>query len=386
MRAQVPYLARLARYSTGRAALRPPRQLFPGTYSPARRPGTGEAAWPPDSGRPAGPAALPAGRPDGPVPAPQADVLAGPEAVPLSQEGTPSATRPAPAQPPKSWPDQLWGTPVDLPRPAGRPTAPGQTAGETTAPAGAGGRAAPDDRTGRALAAAATPDRQDAPPRNGVPPATRPAAAQPPPSWPGPLQGTPVDLPRPAAAYVPGPTEPRPDRGTVGPGLQPAALAPGPERGRPAGPARGQDHPGSGDRDRRDRGQVSGDGRTRVASGARTITALDRSPAPAAARDLVPAAARDLVPAAAVLRPAAAGTEPAGRPRDPRPSGQPRVSIGTIEVTVLPVAPPAREAGPKQPPAAAVPGRPRPAAPVAAGMTADRLQQGLRRWHGIAQG
>jgi hypothetical protein len=321
MRAQVPYLARLARHSTGQEALRPPRQLFPGgTYSPARRPGTDESAWHQDSG--AGALTFPAGRPDGPVTAPPAAVPAWPTVVPPPQAGAPSATHRAEAQPPRSWPEPPWGTPVDLPRTAGLPLVPGETD----------------------------------------------------------------------------------DGGAFGPELQSTALTPRPGTGRPAGPGRGHD-----DRGRDDRGQDSGDAGIRVTPNARTVAAPERPPAPAAAgadrppapmmarldhlqaptvaRDLVPAPPRDLMPPpAAVPRSAAAGTEPAGRLRDPRPSGQARVSIGTIEVTVVPAAPPTPEIGRNQPSAPAAPGRSRPASPLAAGMTAGRLEQGLRRWHGIAQG
>jgi hypothetical protein len=359
MRAQVPYLARLARYGTGQAALRPPRQLFPGTYSPARRPGTGESAWPPDSRLPV--------RPD-----------AGEGAL-ASHAQTVGGT----------------AAPADT----GSRDAPGGRAAPH-------GRAAPDGRAGRAPAAA-TPDRRSAPPHEGAPPAARPAAAQPSPSWPDPLWGAPVDLPDPAAAR-PGPGETA-GRHAAGPGLRAAALAPGPERRRPAGPDDGQDYPGQdypgqdhpGHDDHGQRGHVPGDRRIGVASGARKVAAPERSaaaatasldgwPSPAArdqvadtARDVV-AAASDLVPPrAAVPRPASSATGPAGRPRDQRPSSQPQVSIGTIEVTVVPAAPAASQAGANRPSAA---GRPRPAAPLAAGMTAGRLEQGLRRWHGIAQG
>jgi hypothetical protein len=404
MRAQVPYLARLARHSTGQEALRPPRQLFPGgTYSPARRPGTDESAWHQDSG--AGALTFPAGRPDGPVAAPPAAAPAGPTVVPPPQGGAPSATHRAEAQPPRSWPEPLWGTPVDLPRTAGLPLVPGETDGGTTARVDTGGRVASGGRSGRSPAPAATPDRRDAVvplSQGGAPSATHRAEAQPPRSWPEPLWGTPVDLPRTAGLqHVPGETD---DGGAFGPELQSTALTPRPGTGRPAGPGRGHD-----DRGRDDRGQDSGDAGIRVTPNARAVAAPERPPAPAAAgadrspapmtarldrlqapavaRDLVPAAPRDLMPPpAAVPRPAAAGTEPAGRLRDPRPSGQARVSIGTIEVTVVPAAPPTPEIGRNQPSAPAAPGRSRPASPLAAGMTAGRLEQGLRRWHGIAQG
>jgi hypothetical protein len=374
MRAQVPYLARLARQGAGPEALRPPRQLFPGgAYSPA----------------------FPAGRPDGLAAAPRDAVPAGPAAMPPRRAEGPSASQPAAARSPRTWPDPLRGTPAEpLPAPA-------ETGHEATAPAGTGGRAGPDGRSGRSPAPATAPGhRNPAPlPQEGASSPAHLAAAQPPRAWPGALWGTPVELPRPAALpLVPGHTQ---DPRASGPGPGPAAPVPGTGTGRPSGPGRGQ----------QDRGHDSGDIGIRVTSSARTAAAPDLSPAPVtagagpspapagaetgpsaapAARGdhfQVPLAVSDLAPPPAEApRPATSGTGPAGRLREPRPSGQPQVSIGTIEVTVVPAPSPARELGPKQPPAAAAAGGPRSAGPVAAGMTAGRLQQGLRRWHGIAQG
>jgi hypothetical protein len=258
------------------------------------------------------------------------------------------------------------------------------------APVSTGGRVGPDGRSGRSPVPAAAPDRQEpAPlPQEGASSPAHLAAAQPPRTWPDALWGTPVDLPRPAGLQnVQGHTE---DPTAFGPGPRAAAPAPGPGTGRPPGPGRGQ----------QDRSHDSDGAGIRVTSSARTVatpdqsstpaaTTPDPSPAPAARLDRFqgPAAAPDLMPPpAAVPLPATPGAGPANRLRESRPSAQPRVSIGTIEVTVVPTAPPARETGPKQLPAAAAAGRPRPAGPIAAGMTAGRLQQGLRRWHGIAQG
>lgn len=66
----------------------------------------------------------------------------------------------------------------------------------------------------------------------------------------------------------------------------------------------------------------------------------------------------------------------AGRHRPPgdRPA---QVSIGTIEVTVVPPAPPAAPPRPER--------RDR-VSPTPAASSADRLRDGLRRWHGTAQG
>ncbi len=68
------------------------------------------------------------------------------------------------------------------------------------------------------------------------------------------------------------------------------------------------------------------------------------------------------------------------RPADSRPA---QLSIGTIEVTVVSPAPPAT------PPQPVRRDRPRPVSPAASPATspaADRLKDGLRRWHGTAQG
>jgi hypothetical protein len=336
MRTQVPYLARLARQSIGQEALRPPRQLFPGgTHSPARWPGADESASQQDSG--AGAPAFPAGGPDGApaVAGPRAAIRAGQVMAPLPQGSAPSAARAAEAQPPRSWPDPLWGTPVDLPRTTALPPAPGRTD----------------------------------------------------------------------------------DHGTFAPRFRPTALTPGPGTERPAGAGRDQGRRRQGNRDQDDRrrdghGEDSGGAGTRVTPGARPAPGPERAPAPAAAgpvgspaqaaagpvgsaapttatpgRLQVPTAAPDLLPPSAIVprSATAAGTGPDGRLQDPRASGQPRVSIGTIEVTVVPAAPPAPEIGRNRPPAPAAPGRSRPASQPAAGLAAG-WAQGLRRWYGIAQG
>jgi hypothetical protein len=99
-------------------------------------------------------------------------------------------------------------------------------------------------------------------------------------------------------------------------------------------------------------------------------------PGPAQAGETV----RDLLPPV--------GTEHAGPDRSRRePPG--RVTIGTIEVTVLPPARPAHGAGipPQMAPSA---GKPltaaHPAPPRFAEAGTARLRDGLRRWYGIAQG
>ena len=419
MRTQVPYLARLARQSIGQEALRPPRQLFPGgTHSPARWPGADESASQQDSG--AGAPAFPAGGPDGApaVAGPRAAIRAGQVMAPLPQGSAPSAARAAEAQPPRSWPDALWGTPVDLPRTTALLPAPSETDGGTAALIDTGSRVAPGGRADRSPTPTATPDLEDAVvplPQGSAPSAARAAEAQPPRSWPDPLWGTPVDLPRTTGLPpAPGRTE---DHGTFAPRFRPTALTPGPGTERPAGAGRDQGRRRQGNRDQDDRrqddhGEDSGDAGTRVTPGARPAPGPERSsaqaaagpvgsPAPAAAgpvgspapatatlgRLQVPIAAPDLLPPSGIVprSATAAGTGPDGRLQDPRASGQPRVSIGTIEVTVVPAAPPAPEIGRNRPPAPAAPGRSRPASQPAAGLAAG-WAQGLRRWYGIAQG
>jgi hypothetical protein len=111
---------------------------------------------------------------------------------------------------------------------------------------------------------------------------------------------------------------------------------------------------------------------------------------------------QDVAAATPSIRPAAAedsrsSREPGRDPGDGRSlarSGpaRARVSIGTIEVTVLPqpadTAAPAAGQRPARPVPAATPGnvRPRPPSLLASGPGAERLRDGLRRWHGTAQG
>jgi hypothetical protein len=61
-----------------------------------------------------------------------------------------------------------------------------------------------------------------------------------------------------------------------------------------------------------------------------------------------------------------------------------RVSIGTIEVTVVSAPEPAAPTHPVAAPAPQARRRPRPPSQLAAG--ADRLREGRRRWYGTAQG
>jgi hypothetical protein len=92
-------------------------------------------------------------------------------------------------------------------------------------------------------------------------------------------------------------------------------------------------------------------------------------------------AGQDLLPPAAR---AAGPDEQAGTGGSRRePAGH--LTIGTIEVTVVPPARQARGAGEPRPAAPSPALAPRPAAGLAEAGSA-RLRDGLRRWYGIAQG
>ena len=100
---------------------------------------------------------------------------------------------------------------------------------------------------------------------------------------------------------------------------------------------------------------------------------------PAATRLPLAASRADIAGDAGLLRPsgAAAAASPGERP-GPAAAG---VSIGTIEVTVVPPAP-----APAQPLHRPVPGGRARQATVPQAADAGRLQAGLRRWYGTAQG
>jgi len=108
----------------------------------------------------------------------------------------------------------------------------------------------------------------------------------------------------------------------------------------------------------------------------------DKGPSPAAAATgRVPA----LPPPALASRPdEPTGPGPFGSHQQlPGGPGPDRVSIGTIEVTVVP---PPRPGTESRPGGQAPRGRPRPASLLAAHGGTSRLRDGLRRWYGIAQG
>jgi hypothetical protein len=91
------------------------------------------------------------------------------------------------------------------------------------------------------------------------------------------------------------------------------------------------------------------------------------------------AAIHDLLPV-----PAPVIGQPGGSRRDPGAASGARVSIGTIEVTVVP--PPAPAVRDVPTPAHTAPSRPRAGSALAPRPASDRLRDSLRRWYGTAQG
>jgi hypothetical protein len=376
MRARVPYLARLAQHAAGPAALRPPRQVFSGdTYtpgrsrdgdsSPRRRAITATA--------PSFPPALPPSvTGDEPltlngITSPRSQ---GAGAEPAS--GTPSAT----AGP--TGPTSDTGT-SPLPVASGGQAAaagggPGQAAAAGRAAPQAASRLPPDARTGSsqpAITAPATPANDGIVPNAaGTPPSGRArragdaAQARPPESWPSPPWGAPVDLP-----------------GT--PQLAPAAGDAGRRAVAPSrsGPVTLPAEPGPVSSASQHQDRHAGDTDISATSGSRDTAAhQDRSQPPATVREFVPPAA-SAPPSSARPDP-----EPDDTRQKPRVPGRPRVSIGTIEVTVVPPAPPTPPAPEVRPPAPVVPGWSRPPSLLAASAGAGRLRDGIRRWYGTAQG
>jgi hypothetical protein len=105
-------------------------------------------------------------------------------------------------------------------------------------------------------------------------------------------------------------------------------------------------------------------------------------PKPAMLGDLFPSADRAHYPTG--------NQEPGPDGPNPRPrtTGQPRVSIGTIDVTVLPAPSTVTPPHPPVPQPSAPPTDQwqRPASTLSTGLDGTELRAGLRRWYGIAQG
>jgi hypothetical protein len=353
MKARVPYLAGLARVGglarpdAGQPMLRPPRPLFTGSDFVAEfSPLTDQ--WP-DAGQPSGARAT---------------------------HGTDSGrSRPGVITPAAAGDDDVTQAAEQHgPRPA-------NVAASAGGPHSAATPVGPGD-----LGQASAPAAPAVLPAIPVGPASRPPQHPPRPPVllvpPEPAPPTDAAVPGGADAASPGTASPQPAR----PGSPPAQDTPGSRAGAGAEPSPARpllvtswadpvwalpiELPGS---DARGAGQAGGPAPTSA-----TGTSQASSPAAHAAE--------------AILQPAAA---PALGPTHGTRPGQsdassPRVSIGTIEVTI--VAPPAQQPAPGAP---ALPGRQqehtaptwsRPPSLLTASRRSDRLRSGLRRWHGTAQG
>ena len=379
MRAQVPYLARLARQTAGRATLRPPRQLFVSDiYTPVPSQGRGDS--PQRHGvyaaAPSFPHALPlsdAGEelrsPRGIIPPRRIDT--GGERASGDPDASADSAEPAPSA----------GVPAPQVMPAARTESAPPAITASVTPVDAGLVAQP---TGPLTSGSSRP-------------AGDVARAQPPESWTSPLWGTPVDLPRTIKLPpVTGETDVRVAASRSGAAVPPSGTAPvGTSGPAPVGMAdspQGQQTgdtgisvappsgPGPVGMAGSPQGPSGGPAGILVPLGSSDAADPDHSERPAAVRDLLPphpSAPRSM----AVL-----DLDPGGSDHKPRVSGRPRVSIGTIEVTVVPPAPAALPAPAIRPPAQVVPGWSRPPSLLAASAGADRLRDGLRRWYGTAQG
>jgi len=326
MKAQVPYLTRLAREGARPPALRPPRPLFTGGNHPQPlEPASGEWATSPAG---AGPGR---GRP-GPVPGRGHDPVNAPGALTAASARDagalmPRASRtPSPAAleaPARVGTSGASGTQVA--RREADPLSPirsgqdGEPAGQQAA---AGGRPV----SGPSLAGPSLAGPSLAGPSSGGPSLAGPSPAGPSSAGPSPV------------ASVPGPAAPPEPDATNGP---PESWT-DPVWGRPV----------------------------------ELPAIVPQVPSPGHAGGQLPVdvgAGSDDLP----LLPA--------HPRSAPSSGdarQAQVSIGTIEVTVVPAAKPsAAEIPPAQPVI-----RSRPPALIATGPGADRRRDGRRRWYGIAQG
>jgi hypothetical protein len=364
MKAEVPYLARLARQAAGQPALRPPRQLFsgdidlpvdsPGYLSSPRRHAIDAAAPRLLGSLPASDGGDEQATPEASAPASGADrtPTAGPPggsaAEPVAAGNVPATpAQPEPAAATRTTPER-----PDLPRP---PRAVPQRPGAGHAEVSGAAVASPADIR------PVPPPAEPGPARDARPAVDRPA--RPPESWARSLRDGSVDLPD---ALEPAPRASQADRRAA---PVPRAVPAGPGPNGPAGSRQDQDADEAGDAAAHQAALGPG------APPAATIRNPARPREPTAVRDLMPQSASDPPPVAM------SRTGP-GEPRVPR---RPRVSIGTIEVTVVPPTPPAPAVPEIRLPAPVTPGWSRPPSPFAASEGADRLRHGLRRWYGTAQ-
>jgi hypothetical protein len=388
MKAEVPYLARLARHAAARPMLWPPRQLFTG--------GIDMPVLPPDrAGSPRRHAVSAATSLPGPL-APAADgepnareaiapghgVDTGGERTAGPERRSSAATSPATVQaatvlPVTSTAHGATAAPATSARQEPAPAIP-VTRGsperheppqaeprQQSAPYSAPPAAGPADSAGARSAASPEeppPTSSRSRPEGGT------GRARPPGSWASPLWGAPVDLPE-AIEFAP----------VTGEATRRAISA------SPAGPATPPAGPGTAATAGTRQGQRTGDVGPSVARRAADHQVPDAEDAADPYRPREPAPVRDLrPPPPSRARPAAmSGTEPGEPHRELRAPGRPQVSIGTIEVTVLPPAPAVHEAQPSPPVAR---GWSRPPSLLASSAGMDRLRDGLRRWYGTAQG
>jgi hypothetical protein len=391
MRTRIPYLAGLARQTAGQLPLRPPHRLFASdVYAPMRSPDqrasrshTGDAAG---------------GGVPGAVWA--SHVVDEPPWRATSPRGADAAPDPLPTAAP-------WPTPAALaPDVPATPAAPAASAAQvgsasTSARGAATARAerrgaSPGPPAGPDLAESATdlPPRLLAPPTVLAPPhgakdvtprtATDPTLPKSSPTVPDPLRVSPPNpawTEQPPGAAAPGAapvavTPPTRRDGGVPPWSdQPDAPADVPhawpsefefwgmpvELPKPYGPAAGVQADPPGDHTAR--------------PGIEHARAGD-APSRAAIRELLPGTTP------AIEQPGGR----AGGSQDGGAAPRARVSIGTIEVTVVPPAAPTPAVGAVRPPAQTAPSRSRAGSALALSPGSDRLRDGLRRWYGIAQG
>jgi hypothetical protein len=339
MKAAVPYMAALTGAPRAGAALQPPRQLFGGAARvdrTAEQPRPRAAPPPEDAASASGPEpAVPAGNADSQFAAIEA-LATGSRGAPSAKLATRPTTRP-PTQPTGA--SERPAVPSHSPEPTSDTGSPPSIPHAAEPPRTAG---APPERvplsfadplwdepialSARALAPAA--------PRAG---ADRPAASESDALGPEPVR--------------PAPTTAAPAR--VAPPLPALAGPRSPEAARPVGTIGPSGPLGS------------------------------ETPRPSAAAVPEPARPESAAPSAPGLappRPGSRGGEPAEQRRAPQglPRAQPEsVSIGTIEVTVVP------PAKPRVVPPRPAPRRERPPSRLAG---SDPLRDGRRRWYGVAQG
>jgi hypothetical protein len=421
MNAEVPYLARLARQAAGQAMLWPPRQLFNGNIdmpvdvpdgggSPQRYPvnaatslpgplvraATGEeqiasdavapahgadieggsrADLEPGSAAFAGPTAPPGVMPvtsAAPPPLPGATVTPVTSAAPALEPGagvTPVTSAASGASvPPVTSAGQ--GPAGGIPVPRGAPDMhwPPQVASRRHSSSHSG--PLPADQANSAGARPVAPPKEpqeSSKPRAGG--GTGRAQSSEP--WAGPLWGAPVDLPE-AVEFTPKADEAA--RRMISPSpAGPAAPSSGPAAAAIAASRDGHqtDNPGA---------LVVRGAAGYPVPGAEAAAAPNWPREPAPVRNLIP-------PTLARTRPAPIpGSEPDEPHRKPRVSGQPNVSIGTIEVTVISPASPTPAAREAQPSPPVTRGWSRPPSLLASSAGRDRMRDGLRRWYGTAQG